>query len=212
MSQLTFSVASTDRRGLLFMSAYYWVDKMDHAVSSLILSQFLSLSLFFFLDPLRPEAPGSLETCHVTFGRQCSCRRSKRGGGAAWKCRKTAPHTSSSSSSSASPASLWVMSLGLAAPVRRLRTHNWRRRGRRSAHLLWGQSSKTPTKRSSPGWRSPDTQTRKAPAELQVCVTRRAKGPFHFQPPQRDVSLCFCSEIQKAKEKIWSGWLANKPV
>lgn len=49
---------------------------MDHAVSSLILSQFLS----FFLDPLRPEAPGSLETCHVTFGRQCSVRRSKRGG------------------------------------------------------------------------------------------------------------------------------------
>lgn len=161
---------------------------MDHAVSSLILSQFLS----FFLDPLRPEAPGSLETCHVTFGRQCSVRRSKRGGGGApWKCRKTAPHTtsSSSSSSSTSPASLWVMSLGLAAPVRRPRSHNWRRRGRRSAHLLWCQSSKTPkilqTKRFSPGWRSPGTQMRKAAGELQVCVTRRAKGPFHFWPPAR---------------------------
>lgn len=110
----------------------------------------------------------------------------KGGGGAAWKCRKTAPHTTSSScsSGSTSPASLWVMSLGLAAPVRRPRTHNWRRR---SAHLHWGQSSKTPkvlrTKRFSPGWRSPDTQMRKAAGELQVCVTRRAKGPFLFLTP-----------------------------
>lgn len=50
---------------------------MDHVVSSLILSQ-----SFFSLDPLRPEAQGSLETCHVTFGCQRCVRRSKRGPGA----------------------------------------------------------------------------------------------------------------------------------
>lgn len=49
---------------------------MDHVVSSLILSP------SFFLDPLRPEAQGSLETCHVTFGCQRSVRRSKGGPGA----------------------------------------------------------------------------------------------------------------------------------
>lgn len=40
----SFCVASLAWRGLLFMSAYYWVDKMDHLVSSLILSP----SFFFF--------------------------------------------------------------------------------------------------------------------------------------------------------------------
>lgn len=176
----------------------------------------LSFSLFF---------PGSSQARSSGLSGNLPCdiwppvlRQKVKKGGPAWKCRKTAQHTTSSScsSSSTSPASLWVMSLGLAAPVRRPRTHNWRRRGRRSAHLHWGQSSKTPkvlrTKRFSPGWRSPDTQMRKAAGELQVCVTRRAKGPFHFWPPQRDISLCFCSEIQKDNEKIWSGWLANKPL
>lgn len=47
---------------------------MDHVLSSLI--------LFFppCLDPLRPEARGSLESCHVTFGCQrCVTRSKKRG-------------------------------------------------------------------------------------------------------------------------------------
>lgn len=70
---LKFLLPLYSRGSLLFMSAYYWADKMDHVVSSQILSQFL-----LFL-PLRPEAQGSLETCHVTFGCQRSVRRSKRG-------------------------------------------------------------------------------------------------------------------------------------
>lgn len=128
---------------------------MDHAVSSLILSQFLFL---FCLDPLRPEARGSLETCHVTFGCQCSARRSNRGGPVhiSWKWRKPAAHTTSSRSSSTSSASLWLMSLALAAaPVRQPRTHIRCRRARRSAHLPGGQSSRTAkllrTERFSPG-------------------------------------------------------------
>lgn len=71
----SFCVASLAWRGSLFMSAYYWVDKMDHLVSSLILSP----SFFWILSG--QEALGSVETCHVTFGCQRSATRSKREGG-----------------------------------------------------------------------------------------------------------------------------------
>lgn len=149
------------------MSADYWVDKMDHAVSSLI-SVYFSPSLL--LEPLRPEARGSLETCHVTFGCQRSVKRVKRGPPVhiSWRCRKPAQHTTSS-------AALPVMSAGS-------RTDRCRKRRRWSARLPAGQSSRTPrllwAKRFSPGWKSPDTQTRNPAGGAQVCATQRAGGLF----------------------------------
>lgn len=73
---------------LLFMSPQHWVEKMDHSVSSLILSP------FFLLDPLRLHAFSSLETRHVTFG----CQKVKEGPGAAFsgKCRETRTNRTSS--------------------------------------------------------------------------------------------------------------------
>lgn len=170
------SVASVSRRGWLFMSADYWVDKMDHVVSSLI-SVFVYFSPSLLLEPLRPEARGSLETCHVTFGCQRSVKRVKRGPPVhiSWKCRKPAQHTTSSGSTSS--AGLPVMSAGS-------RTDRSRKRRRRSARLPAGQSSRTPrllwAKRSSPGWKSPDSQSRNPAGEAQVCATQRAGGLFHF--------------------------------
>lgn len=51
----SFCVASLAWRGLLFMSAYYWVDKMDHLVSSLILSP-----SFFFAGSSQAKKPSAL--------------------------------------------------------------------------------------------------------------------------------------------------------
>lgn len=130
-----------------------------------------------------------------------------------WKCRKTAACTTSSSSTSS--ASLRLMPPALAAaPVRQPRTHTWR--ARRSARLPGGQSSRTAkplrTGRFSPGWRSPDTQMRKAAAGSQVCVTWRAKGPFFIfwntppHPPKRDFTLYFILKDDKF------GCLATRPI
>lgn len=137
---------------------------------------FLSISLpSLLLEPLRPEARGSLETCHVTFGCQRSVKRVKRGPPVhiSWKCRKPAQHPTSSGSTSS--AALPVMSAGS-------RTDRSRKRRRWSARLPAGQSSRTPrllwAKRFSPGWKSPDTQTRNPAGEAQVCATQRAGGLF----------------------------------
>ncbi|KAK2820709.1 hypothetical protein Q5P01_023668 [Channa striata] len=56
----------------------------------------------------KPEAHGSLETCHVTFGCQRSVRRSKGGPvRVKWKCREPTSSTSS--------AGLWTVSVHLVA-------------------------------------------------------------------------------------------------
>lgn len=168
-----FRRLSIQERLLLFMSAHYWADKMDHVVSSLILSPSFFLCP---LDPLRPEAQGSLETCHVTFGCQRSVRRSK---GApvhiSWKCRKAA--TSSET--------LWMMSGGSAVRTTQPRANNWRKWRRLRARFLGGQNSRAPSfqwaKRFSPGWKSPDTQSRNTTGQSQVCTTQTTnEALFHL--------------------------------
>jgi len=137
------------------------------------------VSVFFSLDPLRPEAFGSLETRHVTFGCQRSARRSKGGPvHISWKCRNPAPHTTSTTTATSS-ASLWMVSLGLGAPhMLRHTSSEWRRL---SARFPGGQNHKAPSfqwaETFSPGWKTPDTQIRNPAGKSQVCMTCIKKNP-----------------------------------
>lgn len=122
------------------------------------------------------KTQGSLETCHVTFGCQRSVRRSK---GApvhiSRKCRKAA--TSSET--------LWMMSGGSAVRTTQPRANNWRKWRRLRARFLGGQNSRAPSfqwaKRFSPGWKSPDTQSRNTTGQSQVCTTQTTnEALFHL--------------------------------
>lgn len=62
------------RRGLLFMSAYYWVDKMDHVVSSLIPSP----SFFWILSGQKPRALWKPAMWHLAASAQSEGQRGPR--------------------------------------------------------------------------------------------------------------------------------------
>lgn len=173
---------------------------MDHVVSSLILSQFLSF--FFFLDPLRPEAPGSLETCHVTFGRQCSVRRSKRGGGGAdgMEMQKNSTvhnfhHQQQLFSSQPLGAVTGLAQAGIAEHASRLRSKQQNAKGPANKKIFpWMKES-----------RHSDEKSARRIAGL--CETKSQKGPFFISdtPPLDETSvLRFCSEIQRRYDQV--GW------
>lgn len=164
------------------------------------------------MDPLRPEARGSLGSCHVTFGcHRCVTRSKKRGAtfhGHAEKRWNNAQHPAAAAAAAALPQPGCCQRLRLQPSASRAPTPGTRLRagegaspqGRRAKVHGGGQQRDLPLDDGVQTLGSETRQERRRFVRLRDAVFLWVSEGFSLRPPlMEDISSCFSSSSSGSK-------------